>query len=402
MPNKPIYTVSTLNAESAALLAAHFGFIYVTGEISNLSKPSSGHLYFSLKDPSAQVRCALFRFQHQQVNFTLENGQEVIVQAKVSLYEPRGDFQLIVTSVQLAGAGKLQIAFEKLKKELEKQGLFLDENKKPLPYIPKCIGIITSATAAALQDILKVLKKRFPTIPVIIYPTQVQGSLAAGQIVNAIALANTHKKCDVLILARGGGSIEDLWPFNEAMVAYAIFESAIPIITGIGHQTDFTIADFVADFRAPTPSSAAEHTTPDCTELLEQLNHFYQRLFQLISSQLKAYKTHLAHLQKRLKHPGEKIRLQAQQLDQLENNLRRIMQFYLQKTQEKVAHCAHMLETLSPLKILQRGYSITRHKLSNKVITRYDEVVTGDSIVTRLADGEIESIILGKRHGKQC
>lgn len=410
-----IYSVSKLNAESAELLAEHFGFICVIGEISNLSRPSSGHLYFSLKDNQAQIRCALFRFQNNQINFAIENGQEVIVQAKVSLYEPRGDFQLIVTSVQLAGAGKLQIAFEQLKKELEKKGLFDNANKKPLPLIPKCIGIITSATAAALQDVLKVLKKRFPSIPVIIYPTQVQGNLAASQIANAIKQANTRRECDVLILARGGGSIEDLWSFNEAIVAYAIFESLIPIITGIGHQTDFTIADFVADFRAPTPSAAAEHATPDRAELHAQLSHYYFRLLQLINAQLKSLQVNLAHCQKCLKHPGEKIQQQAQQLDQLENNLARIMQFYLHNKRaelipqssleklmqqkiinyrEKIVHCAHTLETLSPLKVLTRGFSITRDKTTNQVVSHCNQIILGNQLITRLIDGEIESTVI--------
>lgn len=389
-----IYTVAALNAESADLLAEHFGFISVTGEISNLSRPSSGHLYFSLKDNQAQIRCALFRFQHQQINFALENGQAVIVQAKVSLYEPRGDFQLIVTQVQLAGIGQLQIAFEKLKKELEQQGLFDERNKKLLPAIPKCIGIITSATAAALHDILKVLKKRSPNIPIIIYPTLVQGDQAAAHIVSAIQCANHRNECDVLILARGGGSIEDLWPFNEAIVAYAVFKSNIPIITGIGHQTDFTIADFVSDYRAPTPSAAAEQTAPDCAELLDKLALFSKRLFFQINTQLKSLHANLLHLKKRLKHPGEKIQIQAQQLDQLENKLYRAMQSYLKNRQEKIAHYAHILETLSPLKILQRGFSITKNKKTGEVIMHCNDISKNDIIVTTLRDGEIISRII--------
>src|SRR3990167_8481765 len=296
-PNN-IYSVSKLNAESAVLLSTHFGFIYVTGEISNLSRPSSGHLYFSLKDDQAQIRCALFRFQHQKMDFALENGQEIIVQAKVSLYEPKGDYQLIVSSIQLAGAGKLQIAFEQLKKELEKAGLFDEKHKKPLPLFPKQIGVITSPTAAALQDILKVLKKRFPSMPVIVYPTQVQGNLAAAQIAAAIQQANQHNVCDVLILARGGGSIEDLWSFNEKIVAQAIFDSVIPIVTGIGHQTDFTIADFVADVRAPTPSAAAEMVSPDRDELLLQISHQQQRLFHLMRTSIQFHQHHLLQLMK--------------------------------------------------------------------------------------------------------
>lgn len=389
----PIYTVSALNAEASSLLTSHFGAIWVSGEISNLSRPSSGHLYFSLKDSGAQIRCALFRFQHQKVDFTLENGQQVIVRAQTGLYEPRGDFQLIVTSVQLAGSGKLQLAFEQLKKDLEKAGLFDDMHKKPLPLFPKQIGIITSTTAAALQDILKVLKRRAPQIPIIIYPTMVQGDNASSQMVDAIRDANTRAECDVLMLARGGGSIEDLWPFNEKNVAHAIFESNIPIVTGIGHQTDFTIADFVADFRAPTPSAAAECVSPNRDEYLNLLSQQLLRLRNIMFTQLKSHQNHLTHLQKRLQHPGEKLRIQAQQLDQLENQLLRAMRFYLNQKHEKIAHCAQLLETLSPLKILQRGFSITRKK-SGALITFCNEVTTGEIIVTRVSDGEIESKVV--------
>lgn len=390
----PIYSVSELNHESNVLLSTHFETIWVTGEISNLSRPTSGHVYFSLKDDNAQIRCAFFRFQQQKIDFALENGQEIIVRAQVGLYEPRGDFQLIVTEVKLAGTGKLQIAFEKLKKELEKAGFFDEQNKKPLPLFPKHIGIITSPTAAALRDVLKVLKKRFPSIPVTIYPTLVQGDQAATQIALAIQTANKQALCDILILARGGGSIEDLWPFNEAVVARAIFESDIPIITGIGHQTDFTIADFVADVRAPTPSAAAEMATPDREELRDQLTHFYQRLTQLMRAQLQLHRTHLLHLQKRLQHPGERLRQQSQQLDQLEMHLLRIVQHQLILHKEKMTHYAQLLNNLSPLNVLQRGFSITRLKDSNAIIKKCGEIRVNDRIVTQFVDGEVESIVL--------
>lgn len=389
-----IYPVSVLNRMTSTLLCEHFGVILVSGEISNLSRPSSGHLYFSLKDQDAQIRCALFRFQHGQINFALENGQDVIVRAQVSLYEPRGDYQLIVSDVQLAGAGKLQIAFEQLKKELEKQGFFDETQKKPLPLFPKCIGIITSPTAAALQDILKVLRRRMPSIPILIYPTQTQGDLAAAQISAAIARANRDKTCDVLILARGGGSLEDLWCFNEKSVAKALFQSNIPIVTGIGHQTDFTIADFVADFRAPTPSAAAECVTPDRAELSDQLSHYYQRLLQHVHAQMKSHRDHLFYLQKRLQHPGAKIQQQAQQLDQLDNNLCRIMRYKLQFYSEKIAHYSQLLDNLSPLKVLQRGFSITRNQITNRVIVHCNDATSGDRIITRVSDGEIASVIV--------
>ncbi|PIZ03979.1 MAG: exodeoxyribonuclease VII large subunit [Gammaproteobacteria bacterium CG_4_10_14_0_8_um_filter_38_16] len=392
-PELPILSVSELNHSVNTLLSQQYQTVLITGEVSNLSRPASGHLYFSLKDHQAQIRCALFRFQHAQIHFELENGQAIIVRAQVSLYEPRGDFQLIVSDVQLAGAGELQIKFEKLKNELEKRGLFDEQHKKPLPTFPKKIGVITSPSAAALQDIIKVLKKRFVSIPIAVYPTLVQGNQAAIQIVTAIKKANQDKTCDVLILARGGGSIEDLWPFNEANVAQAIFDSQISIITGIGHQTDFTIADFVADVRAPTPSAAAAIASPDSMELLDSLSHCYQRLLQCLRSQLKSNQMQLLHLQKRLQHPGEKLRLQAQQLDQLENQLQRTMQHNLTFYRDKLAHVAQLLENLSPLKVLQRGFSLTRNKKSGELIKSSSAVSVGDEITTYLNEGEIHSVV---------
>lgn len=393
-----IYHVSDLNLAAKSLLNEHFGVVTVIGEISNLSRPSSGHLYFSLKDDLAQIRCALFRFQHQRATFQLENGQQVIVRAQVTLYEARGDYQLIVSSVELAGAGKLQIAFEALKKELEKAGYFDTQYKKTLPKLPKQIGVITSSSGAALQDVLKVLGKRFAAIPVIVYPTSVQGELAAAQIIKAIERANADATCDVLIVARGGGSLEDLWPFNEKMVAQAIFDSTIPIITGIGHQTDFTIADFVADVRAATPSAAAEIAVPDQTEYIQHLNQLYRHLLHLIQNYLKHHQTHLFHLQKRLQHPGDKLRQQAQRLDQLELQLHRQMRLALQHKQQLLALSSHKLDLLSPLKTLQRGYSITQLQETQQIITHVVDVKPGDSINTRVSDGEIQSVVITTLH----
>ena len=252
-----IYSISELNLTVKSLLESKFDSLWISGEISNLSKPSSGHLYFSLKDNNAQIRCALFR-GYQNQNFPLSNGQQILVQANISLYEARGDYQLIVKSVYPIGDGLLQLKFEKLKQELNTKGLFNPEHKQPLPKTPTQIAIITSSTGAALQDILKVLKRRCPLIPVIIYPTLVQGQQAATQIATMINVANQRQECDVIILARGGGSLEDLWPFNEEVVAHAIFASQIPIVCGVGHETDFTIADYVADLRSATPSVAVD------------------------------------------------------------------------------------------------------------------------------------------------
>lgn len=392
--SQPIYSISALNLEAKALLSQHFGRILVIGEISNLSKPSSGHLYFSLKDAASQVKCALFRFQYKKIPFELENGQCIIATAEVSLYEARGDYQLIISNVVLAGAGELQLAFEKLKDKLSQAGLFDEAHKKKLPKLPKQIGIITSVSAAALQDILKVLKKRASAIPVLIYPTLVQGEYAANQIAQAIQTANQHNECDVLILARGGGSIEDLWCFNDEIVAYAIFNSHIPIVTGIGHQTDFTIADFVTDVRAPTPSAAAEIVSPDCAEILEQLSKQQKNIENIIFSKINMLKTHVIYLQKRLKHPAEILQNYMQQLDLLEINIKKIMMQIILNYQKTISHFAHTLENLSPLKILQRGYSVTKKESSKKIITSINHIVSGEAIITQLQDGEIKSVVI--------
>ena len=364
-----IYSVSALNHAANTLLSEQLGLVWVTGEISNLSRPSSGHIYFSLKDDQAQVRCALFRFQHQQIDFQLEHGQAVVVQAQVGLYESRGDFQLIVSRIQLAGVGKLQAAFEKLKKELEKKGWFDEKYKKPLPTFPKQVGIITSATAAALQDILKVLKKRFAGLPIVIYPTLVQGDLAANQIAAAIQIANQRAECDVLLLARGGGSLEDLWPFNELVVATAIFDSKIPIITGIGHQTDFTIADFVADVRAPTPSAAAEIISQDRVELAQRIDQLETQLLRTMRFILRD---------------------KASQLTSV-NDIKKLLSQKIKSYREMITHLAHTLDTLNPVKILQRGFSVTRDK-NNHVIKSAKQVTSGDQLQTQFVDGVIASI----------
>src|SRR3989338_389773 len=364
-----IYSVSALNHAANTLLSEQLGLVWVTGEISNLSRPSSGHIYFSLKDDQAQVRCALFRFQHQQIDFQLEHGQAVVVQAQVGLYESRGDFQLIVSRIQLAGVGKLQAAFEKLKKELEKKGWFDEKYKKPLPTFPKQVGIITSATAAALQDILKVLKKRFAGLPIVIYPTLVQGDLAANQIAAAIQIANQRAECDVLLLARGGGSLEDLWPFNELVVATAIFDSKIPIITGIGHQTDFTIADFVADVRAPTPSAAAEIISQDRVELAQRVDQLETQLLRVMRFILRDKQSQLVSV----------------------IDLKKLFTQKIKSYREMITHLAHTLDTLNPVKILQRGFSVTRDK-NNHVIKSAKQVTSCDQLQTQFVDGVIASI----------
>ncbi|MCG7868769.1 MAG: exodeoxyribonuclease VII large subunit, partial [Candidatus Thiodiazotropha taylori] len=316
---REIFSVSRLVRETRAILEASFPLLWVSGEISNLAQPASGHIYFSLKDEAAQVRCAMFRMKRQRLRFQPENGQQVLIRAKVSLYEARGEFQLIAEHMEPAGEGALRFAFEQLKQKLAAEGLFDTEQKKPIPVPPKQLGLITSPSGAAVRDLLSVLKRRFPALPVIIYPVQVQGEDAARQIVQMLKLAERRQECDLLILSRGGGSLEDLQAFNEEQVARAIHQLSIPVVTGIGHEIDFTIADFVADRRAATPSAAAELVTPDQLEWQQRLHAVTRRLKQNQQQRLQQLQQHFSALLKRLQiqHPKRRLQQQAQRLDEL-------------------------------------------------------------------------------------
>ena len=320
---RDIYTVARLNGEARALLERGLGLVWLEGEVSNLARPTSGHWYFSLKDENAQVRCAMFRQRNRLVRFSVQEGAQVLAHARVSLYEPRGEFQLIIDHLEEAGEGLLRRRFENLKRQLAAEGLFDREHKRALPRMPRRIGVITSPTGAALRDILHVLARRFPAIPVLIYPVAVQGVAAAPEIVKALGLAAERAECDVLILARGGGSIEDLWAFNESAVARAIWNCRIPLICGVGHETDVTIADFVADERAPTPSGAAERVVPDREEWLRALLIAEQRIVAGMRRRLldlgRALELQQAHLSRN--HPGTRLRQYAQRLDESETRL---------------------------------------------------------------------------------
>ena len=298
---RDIYTVSRLNREARSLLEGEFGTIWIEGELSNLARPRSGHLYFSLKDEAAQSRCAMFRSRNSLLGFDPREGIHVIARARVGMYEPRGEFQLIVEHMELAGEGMLRINFEQLKRKLAAEGLFAVEAKQELPVWPNRIGIITSASGAAIRDIVTVLARRNPTIEVLLYPASVQGSNAAPELVRAIRLANARNECDVLIVGRGGGSLEDLWAFNEESVARAIFASTIPIVSAVGHEIDFTIADLVADTRAPTPSASAEICSPHRDEIMRTLQIAENRLLNAITSKNAALKQQLGHLRARLR-----------------------------------------------------------------------------------------------------
>ncbi|MFG0832149.1 exodeoxyribonuclease VII large subunit [Aeromonas bivalvium] len=428
-----IFTVTRLNSAVRMILEQDVGLVWLTGELSNLAMPSSGHWYFSLKDLSAQVRCAMFKGNNRRVPFRPQDGMQVLVQARVSLYEPRGDYQLIIESMQPAGDGMLALRFEELKRRLGAEGLFDEGRKRPLPREPRAVGLVTSATGAALHDMLTVLGRRAPDLPVFIYPTQVQGSAATAQIVSAIMLANRRAEVDVLIVGRGGGSLEDLWCFNEEAVARAIAHSAIPVVSAVGHEVDVTISDFAADLRAPTPSAAAELVAPDRSARAQRLVHLKQRLVQAISRRQTAARHGFVLLQKRLDHQDPKRRLeqQSQRLDELDRRLqqhlrdrlhqgeRRLANLELRlqarspstllaagkrrhqlaqerlhtlmnKRQDLAAHRLAMLSArldgISPLATLGRGYSITRTP-SGEVISRAAQVSPGQQLVTTLAEG---------------
>ena len=436
-----IFSVSQLNRETGQLLSSHFISILVEGEISNLSTPSSGHIYFSLKDAHAQVRCAMFKMQQRKLMYKPENGRQVIVKAQVSLYEPRGDYQLIVSHIEEAGDGILRRAFDALKHKLSAEGLFNISNKQSLPALPDAIGVITSPTGAAIRDILTVLKRRFPAISVFIYPAAVQGDNAKHEIAAAIATANQHQQCDVIILARGGGSIEDLWAFNEEIVARAIFLSKIPIISGVGHETDVTIADFVADLRAATPSAAAEHATPDQQQWLNRFISIEILLREQIDRKINQHRQALVWLGKRLEqqHPEQKMARNAQRLDELELRLSltiqnkiasnislveakiaKLWQFNpattirhfqqhqgflyqrllsatrsnLNQLQSAVDKNSKTLHVVSPLATLNRGYSLTLKEDSKQVIRSVTQLTKGDIIKVRLGEGQFTSEII--------
>lgn len=351
-----ILTVTQLNYSVRNMLEMEFGHIWLVGEISNLSKPVSGHWYLTLKDEQAQVRCAMFRAKNIRVNFPVQNGMQVLVRASVSLYEPRGDYQVLIESMQPAGDGLLQQKFEQLKMTLAAEGLFAQEHKKALPTFVKRVGIVTSSSGAALQDILHILNRRDPSLQVVIYPTMVQGKEATQEIVSMIELANIRNECDVLIVGRGGGSLEDLWCFNEEAVAYAIFRSQIPIISAVGHETDVTIADFVADVRAPTPSAAAELVSRDSQELMRRLQqHLDKASFafdRLWAEKLARFEQ--LKLRLNVQHPAKQLLLRQQKFEQFEQRLGRVMDYFLQLRRQKINQLAQRLRSQHPVRQLQR------------------------------------------------
>lgn len=383
-----VISVSELNRTTRQLLEDAYGTIWIQGELSNVVKPRSGHIYFTLKDEFSQVRCALFK-NKSSLNFDACDGLHVIAKATVSLYEPRGDYQLIISQLILAGEGALQQAFELLKKKLDKAGLFNEKHKKSLPAFPNKIAVITSPTGAAIRDILTTLKRRYPIAEVCVYPTLVQGTEAAAQIVKALKLANRHQYCDVIILARGGGSLEDLWPFNEESVARAIFDSTIPVISGVGHEPDVTIADFVADFRAATPTAAAEHAVPNFIDIQNNIQSLTKQLIYLVQRHIRTHQQHLDLLTKQLQHPGQKIKLAQEKLIRLKKELHALIKNKLFFLNNKLANTSRMLHAVSPLTTLDRGYAIVKKLNKNQVLTSNEQIKTGEKVEVILRKGTI-------------
>lgn len=431
-----IYSVSRLNREARLILEGGLPPMWVMGEISNFVQAASGHWYFSLKDAQAQVRCAMFRNRTTGAPVRPQNGLQVQIRAQVSLYEPRGEFQLIADQMHPAGAGALRMAFEALKARLAAEGLFDPARRQPLPAYPRSIGVISSPTGAALRDILHVLARRYPLAPVILYPVAVQGVDAEPQIVRALALAGMRRECDVIILARGGGSLEDLWAFNLETVARAVHACPIPVVSGVGHEIDFTIADFVADLRAPTPSAAAESTVPDRIELAHRLDQLQARLSQRSLASLKAQRLHTTQLAHRLGqcHPERRLQRQRQLLDELEARLTRSLHFRIDRLSHRLAAqrsrlwagrphvrlrhaqdrltragaalhraidgrlvenarrlaaASRALDAVSPLGTLERGYAIVRRWPDGAVVQSPEQAPVDTRLQLRLRHGSL-------------
>ncbi len=440
--SRDIFSVSRLNREVRAVLECSFPLLWVEGEVSNLAQPASGHIYFSLKDSAAQVRCAMFRSKRLLLNFRPANHQQVLVRARVGLYEGRGDFQLIVEHMEPAGEGALRMAFERLKQKLAAEGLFDEAQKRPLPAIPNIVGLITSPTGAAIRDLLSVLNRRFAALPVVVYPAQVQGNGAAEELVRALDIANARKECDVLILARGGGSLEDLQAFNDERLARAIRRSAIPVVTGIGHEIDLCIADYAGDKRGATPSAAAELVSPSARHLAQRLSASEQRLTNAQMRVLTAGRQRFAAAERhlRLLHPLGRLQRQQQRVDDLQRRvetalarsledwrsrferlgsrmkgasprrgldrqglltetlyrrLREAAKRSVSSRSERLTRVVQGLEARSPLATLSRGYAILREMPAGRVITDAARVEPGAQVDARLARGSLKLAVVG-------
>ena len=440
---RDVYTVSRLNKEVRLLLESGLPVLWLEGELSNFAAPASGHWYFSLKDAQAQVRCAMWRQRNSLLRFRPKDGMRVLARARVGLYEPRGEYQLIVEHLEEAGEGALKREFEKLKIRLAAEGLFAPERKRPLPAVPRRIGVVTSPTGAAIHDILRVLRARFPAAAVLIYPTAVQGAAAVPEIVRAIETASRRQECDVLIVARGGGSLEDLWCFNDERVARAIAGSRVPTISGVGHEVDVTIADFVADLRAPTPSAAALAAVPDKAAFVETLSQLQMRFAGAMGRAVRAQMLALQSLAQRLQisHPGARLAQHTQRLDDLELRLRSALRGNVLHQQQRLENlstrlwrenprhrlevlCAHAaalrqrmvtslagslnaleqrlalaartLNAVSPLATLERGFAVVRRADTGELLRDAAHAPAGTEIEARLSKGKLRATVIGQ------
>ncbi len=439
-----IISVSELNRKAKSLLEGGIPKLWIEGEISNLARPASGHMYFSLKDETAQIRCAWFKQrQHQNIS-AMTNGTKMLALGRISLYEARGEYQFIVEKMETAGEGDLKRKYEKLKEKLSIEGFFAEEIKKPLPKLPRRIGIITSPSGAAIRDALSVLKRRFPIVPVIIYPVSVQGDGAAPEIKLALEKANNRAECDLLIITRGGGSIEDLWAFNEEIVARAIHHSNIPIISAIGHETDVTIADFVADHRAPTPSAAAEVAVPDQQEWFNSIDNISRKLNALIIRAINNRHQTLDWFNKRLTQsspqvivkrqieqsinlqrvlkssmknflilrgrkidkltsrciqssPSQSLQKQIMRFEAIKQNIHAKGKKLIEDNQNRLQLVSRSLNSVSPLGTLDRGYAIVSEVNTNKIITNPDSLKINSKLEIRLAKGKITAAVIEKK-----
>ena len=395
---KRIYSVSELTDDIKVLLENTFPEVWVEGEISNFSQSQSGHIYFSLKDPKSTLRCVFFRGVNQGLKFSLKDGLQCLAGGRINVYAPSGQYQLNIQRLEPKGAGALQLAFEQLKEKLTQEGLFEPAHKKPLPLLPLRVGVVTSPTGAAIRDILNILKRRAPFVKIILNPVKVQGEGAAEEVAQAIKEFNQYKEVDVLIVGRGGGSLEDLWAFNEEIVARAIYNSRIPVISAVGHEIDWTIADFTSDLRAPTPSAAAELVARQKDDLISELGHVFSRMSSSMHNKIKTLHKELFRFQDAyvLKYPLNFIQLSLQRIDELNHRLNQRAGYILETAQHRWTHLAGRLEALSPLNVLSRGYSISFKLPEMKVVTDISQINTGDRIQTLLKDGGFTSQVINK------
>jgi exodeoxyribonuclease VII large subunit len=392
MPEK-IYTVTEITREIKGTLEAGFPLVWIEGEISNYLFHSSGHRYFSLKDENAQIKCTLWRYRGEHLRFEPEDGMKVTVQGSITVYERNGQYQLDVFDLIPAGVGRLEIAFQQLKEKLSQEGLFDEEHKKPIPLYPEAIGVVTSPTGAAIRDIIRIIRDRFPSARIIVRPVRVQGPGAAEEIAQAIKDFNIYEKIDVMIVGRGGGSLEDLWAFNEETVARAIYQSEIPVISAVGHEIDFTIADFVADMRAPTPSAAAQMVVPDRRVILEQLETQIRKLESNLTGFIEYSEQRLKALKESygLRRPLDIITQRSQKMDEIHSRLVDGLKNSLKIKSNAVSLFKEKLKALSPASVLRRGYSIARKLPELEVIKKAGNLKTDDRLEVRFSKGKIES-----------